>query len=116
MLSATSIAVLILLQGGGGGGGIIILLIIIGLAVGGRILYSRSSTNIAAMERIVRANIDPSITGPASALMKRYRDAYLYARVITGIGNFVKNVGIAAGILLFIILFLVGSDRAGPVI
>ena len=38
-----------------------------------------------------------------SALVKRYKDAYLVARITDGFGNLIKQIGIAIAILLIII-------------
>jgi len=45
----------------------------------------------------------------ALSLMGRYRDAYIYARFIVGVGTFIKGVGITLAILLFLVLSATGS-------
>jgi hypothetical protein len=52
-----------------------------------------------------------------AAVMHRYSDAYLYARVTVGIGSFIKGIGIASAILLFLVLFIAGAaNNSNPVI
>jgi hypothetical protein len=49
-----------------------------------------------------------------SALVKRYKDAYLVAKVTDGFGAFIKVIGIVAAVLLLLVgLSLAGSGRAG---
>jgi RNA polymerase subunit RPABC4/transcription elongation factor Spt4 len=48
-----------------------------------------------------------------SALMKRYRDAYLVAKVTDGFGGMIKGIGIAIAVLLALVGFmLMGNSRA----
>jgi hypothetical protein len=116
MQNLNSIGSLILLQSGGGGG--IIYWLLIAIMIGSGIIYLRRITNAATVEGNVEVTIDPSLPRSVSSLMKRYKDGYLYARVITGIGNLVKNVGIGLGLLILIILCIGGSavSRANPLI
>jgi RNA polymerase subunit RPABC4/transcription elongation factor Spt4 len=49
-----------------------------------------------------------------SALMKRYKDAYLVAKVTDGFGGMIKGIGIVIAVLLALVGFLLmGNGRAG---
>jgi hypothetical protein len=111
MLNPNSIEAFILLQSGGGGG--IIYWLLVAIMIGSGVIYFRRISSAATVEENVEVTVDPSLPRSVSALMKRYKDAYLYARVITGIGNLVKNVGIGLGLLILIVLFVGGSAVSG---
>lgn len=49
------------------------------------------------------------ISSQASAIIKRYKDAYLYARWVDGIGRFIKAIGIILAILLILAMLFVGN-------
>jgi RNA polymerase subunit RPABC4/transcription elongation factor Spt4 len=49
-----------------------------------------------------------------SAVVKRYRDAYLVANVVDGVGSLSKGIGIViAGVLVLVGLISAGSGRGG---
>ena len=52
------------------------------------------------------------ISSQASVIIKRYKDAYLYARWVDGIGTFIKTIGIILAILLVLAIFIVGSNTS----
>lgn len=49
----------------------------------------------------------------ASAVMKRYKDAYIGARVMNGFGGIIKTIGIVIGGLLALVGFIV-ANNGGP--
>jgi hypothetical protein len=57
---------------------------------------------------------DPSLSSRISALMKRYRDAYIVARVTNGFGGMIKTTGIVIVVLLVLIGFMIISSMRGP--
>lgn len=53
-------------------------------------------------------------SGQISAVVKRYKDAYVVARVVDGIGSFSKGVGLViAAVLVLIGLLLASKGRTG---
>ena len=70
--------------------------------------YPQSASTISASS---------GVSKQIAALLKRYRDAYLYARVVVGVGKFIKVVGILLAILLVLAAFIAGSvARSDPLV
>jgi ribosomal protein L40E len=77
----------------------------------------------AQVERTVASPAKPDSTSQrdssagtssqASAVMKRYKDAYIVARVTNGFGGMIKAIGIIIGGLLALVGFMVASN-GGP--
>jgi hypothetical protein len=52
-----------------------------------------------------------------SALLKRYKDAYLYARVVVGLGKFLKGFGVVLAVLIALAAFLLANAaRVNPTV
>jgi len=51
-----------------------------------------------------------SISGPQDAVTSRYKDAYLTAGAISGIGGVIKALGIVFGLILILIGLIAGSE------
>jgi hypothetical protein len=110
MLSTYLSGTVVLLQGGGLGflPTIIILGVLVGVILVVQRLYKRPMlvevgdvpTDLSAIRRDV-------------ALMKRYKDAYIVAKVTNGFGDIIKAIGIIIGVLLLLIGISVANDH-GP--
>src|SRR5215218_1006488 len=63
------------------------------------------------------ADVAPTLSKRVSALMSRYKDAYVIARATNGFGGLIKGIGIVIAIVLLLIgLVLINSVRGGEVI
>ena len=51
-----------------------------------------------------------SVSGQISALLKRYTDAYVVARVIDGVGGIIKIMGVTAGVLLLLVGVIIAAN------
>lgn len=71
---------------------------------------SQHSSNYAESNQpFENQTIRSSISGRESALLHRYTDAYLVAKVTVGIGSLIKTVGIIFAALIFLSAFGLGS-------
>jgi hypothetical protein len=62
------------------------------------------------------ASIGEDVSGASNqvaAVMKRYKDAYIVARVTSGFGKTIKTIGVIIGVLLVLIGFLI-ANKNGP--
>jgi hypothetical protein len=109
MLNLKTFGELIFLQGGGG---LVPLTVIVVLVAGGLIFALRAASKTKMVEGFDVA-LGPSKSRRLSTLMKRYRDAYIVARVTNGFGAIIKTIGIIAGGLLALIGFMAAS-KGGP--
>jgi hypothetical protein len=107
MLSFDSIGGVILLQGGGAALPLLLPLLIIALAVAFVLRARAQKPKVSDRIEIVT---DPSISRQVSALMKRYRDAYIVARVTNGFGGMIKSAGVIIAVLLVLLGFMIASN------
>lgn len=113
MLGFSSSGNTILLQGGGSGASFLAELLILALIGGGIYLGVRKWNETKVSERL-DVIADPSLSRRVSALMRRYKDAYIVARVTNGFGGMLKTTGIVIVVLLALIGFMVISGMRGP--
>jgi hypothetical protein len=100
---------LLLLQGGSGGAfGLLPILIIIAIILAAVALIKRGAKPGAVTE-------GDGIVSESTALMKRYRDAYLVARATATIGRVIKGIGILVGVLGLAVVLQSRSTGAGLV-
>ena len=115
MLNFNLLGVILLLQDSGNSLTSLLPMIILITVVAGGIYLARQTGNKTKITEELDNDIDPSLPRQASALMKRYRDAYLVAKVTVGIGSTIKIIGfgLAAIILLGTFAFanLAGGQR-----
>jgi hypothetical protein len=111
MLSLGSSGSTVLLQGGGTSP--LTILVIIAL-VGGGIYFALRKANNAKVGERFDAAADPSLSRQVSALMRRYKDAYIIARVTNGFGMLIKTIGIVIVVLLVLMGLMGISGSRGP--
>ncbi|MCU1264920.1 MAG: hypothetical protein JWM21_1238 [Acidobacteria bacterium] len=110
MLSLNSLGDIIFLQGGAGSLPMLVFVVIVAAAIA--LLVRQARQNASTSEAFVVA--DPSISRQISALMKRYKDAYIVATITNGFGGIIKGIGaVIGGVLLLVGLLIVGNGRPG---
>lgn len=83
----------------------------------GSILEVKSRSSVEPQSSVISPAANTGTTPSAAsnqflALMKRYKDAYIVARVTNGFGKVIKAIGIGIAILLVIIGFVVAGQRS----
>ncbi|SRR6266404_93786 len=100
---------LLLFQGGGGAIGLLPVLIIIAIILAAIALMKRGAKPEAIAE-------GEGVVSESTALMKRYRDAYLVAKATATIGKVIKGIGILVAVLGVIVAVQSASRGTGLVI
>jgi uncharacterized membrane protein len=111
MLSFGIFGDIILLQGGDSS--LVPVLVILALVGAGYAFVIRAGNKAKIIEDFDIAVADPSVSRQVSVMMKRYKDAYIVARVTTKFGGMIKVIGIIIAVLLVLIGFTVARD-GGP--
>jgi hypothetical protein len=58
----------------------------------------------------------PRSSGAATAVVKRYTDAYLVGRTIDGVGAVVKGIGLVGGAILVLIALVAATKGGGGIL
>lgn len=75
---------------------------------------SERAENVPANSKAQRSGVNSSVSesSEAQSLVKRYWDSYLVARVIVGVGKFIKIVGVIFAVLILLGTLLISNQAS----